>query len=224
MRPREFIRSQPAFHTALGVFFAIVAGLLALGYLAKLTGSGSAGRAFTVPVAARDILPGETVGADMIATAETSERYMVPGTARSSRIVRGERALRFIGKGEPFTSSAITGRGQGAALSSRIPPEYRAYSLLVSGGSSAGPELQPGDAVDVLATTGDPPRTVTLLRARPVLDSSGDGMQEAADEAAGNSTTRVLLLVTPQEAEMLAQAECSGVLSLALCPLAERRE
>jgi Flp pilus assembly protein CpaB len=224
MKPGEFIRSQPAFHTALGVFFAIVAGLLALGYLARLTGSGSDGRTLEVPVAARDILPGETVTAEMIATAETSERYMVPGTSRDDRSVKGERALRFIGKGEPFTVSAVTGRGANIALSSRIPPEYRAYSLMVSGGSSAGPELQPGDAVDVLATTGEPPRTVTLLRARSVLETSGDSIRQAQDDAAGNQATRVLLLVTPQEAEMLAQAEYSGALSLALCPLAERSE
>jgi len=199
MRLKEFIRSKPGFHTALGVFFAILACLLALGYL----GDRSAGPPVLVPVAARDIQAGEVVVPDMTSTGETNECHMVPGTLEDSQDVIGERALRFFGKGEPFTESAITGRGV-ASLSSRIPPEYRAYSLLLSSGAGAGPELQPGDLVDVLSTTTDPPRTVTLLRGRSVLCTSGGSNSSAEGGVDDPNATNVTLLVTPSEAEMLA--------------------
>lgn len=218
MKLNELIRARPGLNTAIGVVFAIVTGLLLLGYLSSLLRSGGEGPALDIPVAGADIEMGAVIGSEVISTGKVARKYLVPGTVRRRGDITGARALRFIGKGEPFTSSALAGPNGEGTLSARIPANSRAYSLQLSRGSGAGP-LRPGDRVDVIATTGDPPTTATLLRERLVLDITGAQSAREGSEPA-QTAVNVTLLVSPQEAEMLAQAESLGEISVSLCPIA----
>ncbi len=224
MRLKEILRSRPGLNTAIGVVFAVIAGLLLLGYLSQLVKGKGGGPLLDVPVAGADIDVGTSVTEDMIAATRVPSDYLVPGTIRKRGDISGSLALRFIGKGEPFTTSAIAGPGSEGTLSSRIPADLRAYSLQLGRGAGAGSSIRPGDRVDVLATSADPPRTGTLLRERLVLSVAGrqpSGGDIASDQG---SSFNVTLLVTPAEAEMLAQAECAGEVSVSLCPIAPRKK
>ncbi len=219
MRLKRFFATRTALNTAIGVVFAIIAGLLLLGYLSNAI-RGDAGReVLDIPVAASDIQPGAVISARMVGVAKVARRYLVPGTLRDRDSITGARALRFIGRGEPFTSPSLARPGSSGALAARIPSDLRAYSLRLAAFTAAGTDICPGDRVDVLSTGSDPPVTRTLLKQRLVLSS---GVERAGGGGGTPDQPRILtLLVSPSEAEMLAQAECTGEISVSLCPAAD---
>jgi pilus assembly protein CpaB len=223
MKLKETLGSRPGLNTAIGVVFAIIAGLLLLGYLSQMVKGRDGGPLLDIPVAGADIDMGAVISEDMIGATKVPADYLVPGTLKKYGDISGARALRFIGKGEPFTATAIAGPNGEGTLASRIPADLRAYSLQLGRGAGAGPSIRPGDRVDVLATAADPPRTGTLLRERLVL--SVGGHQSSGDDGASGQggSVNVTLLVSPAEAEMLAQAECVGEISVSLCPIAPKK-
>jgi pilus assembly protein CpaB len=219
MKLNELLRSRPGINTAIGVLFAIIAGLLLLGYISRLAKGNDDGPLLDIPVARADIEMGAVVKGDMISTRKVPSRYVVPGTIKKRGDISGGRAIRFIGRGEPFTASAVAGPNGKGTLASRIPSDLRAYSLQLGRGSGAA-DLRPGDRVDVIATTADPPKTSTLLRDRFVLSVQGTRPDDEGGETSQGGSINITLLVSPQEAEMLAQAECLGEISVSLCPIA----
>lgn len=219
MKLNDRLKSRPGLNTAIGVVFAILAGLLLLGYFSHILKGDENGPLVTIPVASRDIELGVVLRKEMIGLRKIPSGYVVPGTIRRFAEIAGGRSLRFIRKGEPFTSSAVLKpNGTTGTLASKIPADYRAYSLQLDRSSGAGPDLRPGDRVDVLATSGEPPMTRTILRSRLILgtgsfDDNGDGGK-------GGGVLHITVLVSPAEVELLAQAESEGRLSISLCPLA----
>lgn len=214
MKPVKCGRPRPGLARAAGIVLAIVAGLMGLGYVSSRVRASGGGAPVDVPVAKRDIVPGTAITSDLVSSIRIPPAYTVPGTLQNTGGIAGSRALRFIGKGEPFTRAAVSGRGDDP-LASRLPADLRAYSLTLSQGSCAG-DLRSGDRVDVLATGGEPPRTRTLLRSRMVLSRGSPAGNESAESRAGSSVT---LQITPSEAEALAQAGCEGEISIAVCPM-----
>ncbi|MDD5748093.1 MAG: Flp pilus assembly protein CpaB [Actinomycetota bacterium] len=212
---RRFPRLSPRLNIAFGITSAIVAGVLLLGYISSLLRENPGGRILHLPVASRDIETGFPINSESIAKKEIPEEYTVPGSIRNSDKIKGSRALRFIGKGEPFTKSSISSGSASGSLATRIPDNFRAYTLNTTRCSSMGPELKAGDYVDVLLTALDPPRTSTILSRRLVI-SIGSGTRDDVQSA---DSMKITLLVTPKEAEILAQAEVEGQVSVSLCPL-----
>lgn len=220
MRFKLPLSGKPAVSYAVGLVFAIIAGLLVLGFLSNVIRGDPGGELIDVPTAGVDIRPGTVVSSRLMASTRVARRYLVPGTILRRASITGARALRFIGRGEPFTSTALARRGSPGALASRIPSDLRAYSLRLGATSAAGADICPGDRVDVLSTSTEVPRTVTLLTGRLVL-TVGEGGERGGEGPETGSPAVLTLLVTPSEAEMLAQAECTGVISVSLCPAAE---
>jgi pilus assembly protein CpaB len=211
------LRSKSGLSTAAGTAFAIIAGLMLLGVVSKSMKGESGGKPVAIPVARRDIAMGVTVTDDMLGRKTIPFAYLVPGTLKRPSEISGARALRFIGAGEPITASSIAG-GKGAGnLASRIPADLRAYSIQLARGAAGSSDLRPGDKVDVLSTNGDPPRTGTLLTGRLILSVGGPAPGEGND-AGSSAAPTITLLVSPGEAELLAQAACSGEISVSLCP------
>jgi Flp pilus assembly protein CpaB len=213
----ETLRSRPGLNTALGVALAIVAGLMLLGFITKTTSADSGGRRVRIPVARADVPMGSVITGSMLEERQIPSDYVVPGSLREPSQITGARAVRFIGKGEPVTVSAIAG-GEGAAnLASRIPADLRAFSIDLSHNSRQAADLRPGDRVDVLSTGGDPPRATTILSGRLIL-SVGCVQGMDAEDAAASTAGALTLLVTPAEAELLAQAVSTTEISVSLCP------
>ena len=215
MKRHSLFRTRPGIDTALGIAFAIIAGLLLLGYITHRLDPG-AGPELDIPVAKCDIEMGALVTRGMVGSMKIPKRYLPPGTRRKPADVAGSRTLRFVGRGELFVASALAGSG-GASLASRIPKDLRAYSVDLASNSGVGPELRPGDSVDLIWTSDDPPRTSTLLRGRLVLSAGSGSAVDGVDTEAQPVPSRVTLLVSPAEAELLAQAEGAGRISLSLC-------
>ncbi|MDD5448751.1 MAG: Flp pilus assembly protein CpaB [Actinomycetota bacterium] len=211
-------RLTPGLTAAAGTAFAILAGLLILGFFAQLIGRKDSGQVVRAHVAARNIPPGILITKEMVSKKDVPEKYVVPGTIKKEKDIIGARTLRFIGKGEPFTASCVVGSEGAGPLAARIPADSRAYTLRLDLCSGAGPDIRPGDRVDVLSTCGEPPATRTLLRNRLVLSMAIGGREEKA-EAGAEGVESVTLLVHPEEAELLAQAELSGEISISLCPM-----
>lgn len=221
MRIKEFLRSHPGLNTALGILFAILAGLLLLGYVSRAVNGNNAGAFLKIPVAAHDIEMGASIGKGDIKIKRIPAEYTVPGCVESLMDITGSRALRYIGKGEPFLKTSITGGGGSNSLASRIPEDLRAYTLQPGSQTGSASDLRPGDKVDVLSTCGDPPRTNTILRDICVI-SVGTGKTAASEDRGSNEIDKITLLVSPADAELLAQAEYSGEISISLCPMQKK--
>lgn len=118
-----------------------------------------------------------------------------------------------------WTDLAASERG-GASLSSRIPRGMRAISVEQGSRRALGELLLPGDRIDVLLTKPKPGHesgvvTVPLLQNLLVL-AVGNSVQANHDSATVGRSSSVTLLVTMEQASLLAQAKRGGELSLIL--------
>jgi len=210
------LRNRPGLNAAAGFALAALAGLLLLGFVSGRMKDRAGGDAVPVLFATREIETGTVIEKEMVSVRGVPRAYSVPGSLAKTGDAVSRRALRFIGRGEPLTRSSVTGPGAGT-VAARLPENTRAYTLLLRSGAGAGPDLRAGDRVDVLKTSGDPPRTTTLLRDRLILSVHPGG----GDSAGPAGTVQLTLLVVPPEVELLAQAECEGEISTSLCPSEE---
>jgi len=215
MKFKSTFRTSPGLNTAIGISLSIIAGLLLVGSLATLLKGRAAGPVVKIPVASCDIEMGSTITAGEISTVEIPERYVVPGTVRDKGKIIGNRTLRFMGKGEPFTETSISSSSTGS-LATRIPQGFRAYPLTIEGKRGAEGEIKVGDRVDVIATSIDTSTSKSIAKNRLVISIGGKGKNSSIEEA---GILQLTLLVTPQEAELLAQSEVEGRVSVVLCPL-----
>ena len=107
-----------------------------------------------------------------------------------------------------------------SSLSSRVPKGMRAIAVEQSGRRALGELLLPGDRVDVLLTKAKPDQestvvTVPLLQNVLVL-AVGNSARPIYEAAPPANVSSVILLVTVEEASLLAQAKRGGELSLIL--------
>ncbi|MEX2588402.1 MAG: Flp pilus assembly protein CpaB [Actinomycetota bacterium] len=205
----------------IAVLAAVLTGLAVYSYLSWLRSQVPvAGRLVPIVVAATDIEPGIRVTDGMLEMVEHPSRYLPqePLTAVDEAV--GRLTTHPILAGEPVTGRKI---GRNAGASGAVPEGMRAYGLNPQ--SLDGMALVPrsGDRVDVLATlAGEDGRakTVTILTSVQVASSGGS----TNDAGAGSSLVSsgrdraVTLLVMPDQAEALAQAEAAGKITLVLVP------
>jgi len=118
-----------------------------------------------------------------------------------------------------WTDLATTPRDR-SSLSSRIPKGMRAMSVTGTGRRSFGELMRPGDRVDVLLTKSKPgveARVVTVPLVQNVLILAvGDSFGAADQQSSALRSDSVTLLVTIDQASLLAQAGRDGTLSLIL--------
>jgi pilus assembly protein CpaB len=171
-------------------------------------------------VAARHIPSGTRLAPGMLEIREIPRAFIQPGALRSADEADGQIAVAPIAAGEQVLANKIT-RG-GVALALAVPPGKRAVSVGVDAAGGVAGLLQPGDLVDVIASTDDggSPRTWMLLQAAPVLavgkafaagkERDGDGgfLDAPADT--------VTVAATPLEAAHLAHLELAGRVKLVL--------
>lgn len=209
----------------LAMLAAVVTALAVYSYFSWLRGQiPVAGRMVPMVVAATDIDSGVVITASMLELANHPERYLPEGVVLNSELAIGRVATIPILDGEPVTSRKI---GRTGGSSSVVPDGMRAYSL--SPQTLDGLALSPkaGDRVDVLATfareSGNA-ETVTVIQAAKVLSvgapGTGEGSQVASTLGVGGSDGKlgITLLLTPEQAEALAQSEALGKIALVLAP------
>jgi len=203
---------------------AVVTALAVYSYLAALRSQiPASGLMVPMVVAATDIDSGVVVTEAMLDVADHPERYLPEGALRSPELAIGRVVTVPILKGEPVTGRRI---GRDGGSSSVVPDGMRAYSL--SPQTLEGLALAPkaGDRVDVLATfarEAGRAETVTVIKAAKVASvggSRGADSKVASQLGVSGSGGKngITLLLTPQQAEALAQSEALGKIALVLAP------
>ena len=140
-----------------------------------------------------------------------------------------KRARSAMVAGEPLLHSKIVRVGEGGVLASLLPKGMRAIAVNVTLETGAGGFIMPDDRVDVLLTRkinpGSPNEatiTDTVLENVRVLAIDQQYVANQSDQPAVGDLKTATLEVTPRQAEVLAQVQGMGDLSLALRSLAER--
>ena len=203
---------------------AVVTALAVYSYLSSLRAQiPITGRMVPMVVASTDIDSGVVITAGMVEMADHPELYLPDEALGNADLAIGRVATIPILKGEPVTARKI---GRNAGSSSVVPDGMRAYSL--SPQTLEGLALAPksGDRVDVLVTFApDAGRaeTVTVIKAAKVTSVGGSrdrGSKVASQLGVSGSASKsgVTLLLTPEQAEALAQAEALGKIALVLAP------
>ena len=124
--------------------------------------------------------------------------------------------------GEPITEQKIARVGSGTFMAANLSPGMRAVSIPVSAESGAGGFILPNDRVDVILTRelaetpeGEPVfQASTILTDVRVLAIDQVLRQEEDQEYVVARTAT--LETSPGQSELIAQAQASGILSLAL--------
>ena len=202
---------------------AVVTALAVYSYLSYLRAQiPLAGRMVPMVVASADIDSGVVITAAMLELQDHPERYLPDQVLLNSDAAIGRVATVPILSGEPVTSRKL---GRTSGSSSVVPDGMRAYSL--SPQTLEGLALAPksGDRVDVLATfarDGGNAETVTVIKAAKVASVGGEKSGEsgvASQLGVGESSrSGITLLLTPEQAEALAQSEALGKIALVLAP------
>ena len=200
---------------------AVVTTLAVSSYLSYLRGPlPVSGRMVPMVVASADIDSGVVVTAAMLELADHPERYLPAQALSDMDAAIGRVAAVPILEGEPVTSRRL---GSTGGSSSVVPDGMRAYSL--SPQTLDGLALAPksGDRVDVLATfarDGGDAETVTVIKAAKVASVGGSkgGSGVASQLGVNGRGGGITLLLTPEQAEALAQSEALGKIALVLAP------
>jgi pilus assembly protein CpaB len=123
--------------------------------------------------------------------------------------------------GEPVTSSKIVKSGTAGFMAAMLSPGARAVSVKISAETGAGGFILPNDRVDVLVTakSNRNPVSRTVLSNVRVLAIDQSFKEKGSEGVAVGKTATLELL--PAQAEVLAQSEALGTVSLALRSLAD---
>jgi len=208
----------------LAVVAAAATALAVYSYLSWLRGQVPvAGPLVQMVVAARDIDSGELIDRSMLKLVDHPSRYLPEQALREIDPVVGRVAAVPLLKGDALTQRKV---GKTGGASSVVPEGMRAYSLSAQavGGLAITPRA--GDRVDVLVTyagEGGVATTKTILRSAKVAlltspSASKSGGGPLSVEGIKPDRTGLTVLVTPAQAEDLAQAESLGKISVVLAP------
>jgi len=221
---------------AIALVAATAAVLLARGMLGGGTPTSQAAATRVamaeVLVASKDISPGLVLDAGSVRWEEWP-KSSVPGTFITkeaqpdvSKAVEGMVVRAPLVAGQPIGETSVVRAGSAGFLAATIKPGLRGIGVTVTAGTSAGGFILPNDRVDVVLTrdvsNGSGKKefvTQTVLRDVRVLAIDQTAKQEKdKDSVVGKTAT---LELTPAQAEVLAQAEQLGVVSLALRALGD---
>ena len=227
----------------IGITIAGGAGLAAFLLMRSITGGPSESTQVAVPVnatevlvAAKDLSLGDiTKQSDfrwqtwpansLTPTFITKEEGNAGMSSVSGAVVRSAISL-----GEPINRQKLVKAGDGGVLAAILPSGMRAISTRIKEETSAGRLILPNDHVDVILTrrlhgsSGGQEQFVsdTLFHNIRVL-AMGQQIEtkENGKKAAEGSANTATLELTPRQAEILAQANSMGEISLSLRSIAD---
>jgi pilus assembly protein CpaB len=219
---------------------AIAAGAAALLVRGMLGGGTTASQASLPPpaitsdvlVAAKDIAPGHALSVDLVRweawpkSAVSSTLITKDAQPDMAKAVEGVVVRAPLVNGQPITDASIVRAGAAGFLAATIKPGMRAIGMSVTAQTSAGGFILPNDRVDVVLTrelpgSANPKQYVseTILRDVRVLAVDQTAHQEKDQQSVVAKTAT--LEMSQDQAELIAHAEQSGVLSLTLRALGD---
>jgi pilus assembly protein CpaB len=171
----------------------------------------------------RDVPAGEPLTEQMLVVRALPENYLEDRQVLATDLPRvlGVRASIGLTANQTllWTDLGTTSRDRGS-FSSRIPRGMRAMSISTASRRAFSNLMRPGDRVDVLLTKAKPGpegKVVTLPLLQNLLVLAVGSSFTATDHAAAEgSSSSIALLVTLDQASLLAHARRDGTLSLVL--------
>ncbi len=182
------------------------------------------GHLVKVMVASDKLEPGTPLSGDVVEEREFPEELYTDSilTMGDLELNRRRLLLHRIEKGQPIYFHNFEDEEYEKRLSQKLRPGGRGYSLEVSEAGGCGYWIRANDHVDVLVTV---PRrtdgqseqvTFTLLQDVVVLKTGARDQNVINPDAEAMTFRSVTLLVLPEEADLLHQAESTGRLKLSL--------
>lgn len=165
--------------------------------------------------AGKDIIPGTRITYSDLHYLSVSQAQASREMLEKNALVVGRTAKAFIPKGEPVLESNLFKAKQ--SLSRQIETHERAITLHLDDEALVDHSLTYGDKVDVLftGTRNGKSYTTTIGQNIPVIYALPKAALKSKN-ITNQETNRVTLAVTPDQAEVLMQAENSGKLKLLL--------
>lgn len=184
-------------------------------------------RKIQLPIASRDLLPGQTLSLDDISILQISPEllakdYDTNGKQRimTTQYITGRTLKTAIKAGQPFHTIELFANGMGPGISEILEPGNRAVTVAIHKIGNVAGFSRPGTVVDVLfrsnATEGIPETTITLLEKVRVLAVGDLAVPGHKVGSGADADYPVTLEVSPEQGKVLKVVEDHGVLSLAL--------
>ncbi|MGA8366575.1 MAG: Flp pilus assembly protein CpaB [Candidatus Acidiferrales bacterium] len=172
-----------------------------------------------VVIAAEDLPPGTLLGAENLRQVDWPAAQAMEGMRTRLEDCQGRAVLNAVVENEPILEANLAAKDSGAGLPAIIPQGMRAVSVAVNDVIGVAGFVQPGTAVDVIAT-GTPAGGGSTTVARTVLEDihvlAAGQKVEPDTQGAPQSVSVVTLLVRPEQAAVLALASVQGRIQLAL--------
>jgi pilus assembly protein CpaB len=205
----------------VGLLLGLATAFILYTYLNTLQDPIAAAVPHSDVVIAKNTIPAHTrISADMLEVRSYPVDMIHPEAGRDISLFVGGIARSEIVRGEQILSSRIYTEERSATLSYRIPENMRAVAIPVNEVTGVAGYITPGDTVDVLLTIENEKindgavTTFTLLQKVSVM-AIGELPREVEDDESRLVST-VTLMVTPEQAEVLAFSYQSGSFHLVL--------
>lgn len=180
-----------------------------------------------VLVASTNLTPGQALTTEQVRWEKWPSSTVDPSfithdaATKEEDIVKGSVVRAMILPGQPITKTAIVHGDASGFMAATLGEGMRAISIAISVDSGAGGFILPNDRVDVILTRKGEGQgksfAKTILSNLRVLAVDQTYRQEKDTRTVVGKTATVE--VSPEQAELIAAAAISGVLSLSLRPL-----
>jgi pilus assembly protein CpaB len=214
-------KSRPWFMLLLALTSGVVAALLALRYLRERTTPlmASEPRRATIVLSARNLPVGALLTERDLKVVSWPGDAVPSGYIRSVKDAVGRGVITPVAENEPLLEAKVSTKDAGGGLSIIIRDGMRAVSVRVDEVIGVAGFVIPGTRVDVMLTLDKGPTrpqaiTKTLLQNVQTLAAGQSVTRDK--EGKPQTVTVITLLVTPDDAELLALASKEGRLQLAL--------
>ena len=202
-----------------GLAAALLAYVLVRGHAGPLRG---ADRTISIVVAASDIPMRSRLTATMLRLSRIPQPQFTSEFLTERPDLIGRITVAEVAAGQPVKRSAIAAPDADLGMAFSVPPKQRAVTIPLDPAAGVGGFAQPGDHVDILATTDVPgssqSETRTVLQNIPLLAVGSRTSAETQSPTSDTATSNVTVAVSPAEAQALVLWANRGKLHLALRP------
>jgi pilus assembly protein CpaB len=214
-------KRRPWFMLLLALTSGVVAALLALRYLRERTTPlmASEPRTASIVLSARNMPVGALVTERDLKVVNWPGTTVPSGYIRSVKDAVGCGIITPVSENEPLLDSKMSTKDAGGGLPIIIRDGMRAISVRVDEVISVAGFVVPGTRVDVLLTldkNADRPQSITKTLLQNVQTLAAGQSVTRDKEGKPQTVTVITLLVSPDNAELLALAGKEGRLQLAL--------
>ncbi len=211
----------------IAIFISFITAYLAYDYLDNIQEGSITIETKNIPVASRDILPGEMISPKMIVEIEVPENdFSYKGIKNIDELV-GKIAKEKIIEGESIPNERLLQDGE-KHLPFLIPEGKRAISIAIDEFSGVADLIKPNDFVDIYVTVEEkvidmkdskivhPKTSILLLQNIQIVAVSKEVLKKEDERKDIPAKYAVTVAVKPSEGEKLVLGEEMGHIKLAL--------